>query len=621
MSGKEYLRSRLVLPIILIPGALVSAAILSWIAYRFMFTLFQPYDDEGYLLISLAGYQEAPLYDDVYTQYGPFYYVLFGAVTGLFGLEATHDVGRLVTIVVWTTISIGIGATVWAMTRSLLSSLGGTILSFALMSTVANEPLHPGSFGMALLVAILLLGMLVDRQPRAGLFAVGALCGALAMVKVNIGAFAVAAVVATLLASAEVVSQAPLRRIAVLAPVAAAPLLLMAGDLDQPWVRTYAIVIILAIAGVVGASWRRPSSRPLGFAELAWYLAGLGTGVGISWLVPLLRGTSIAGVARGSLLAPLGQAEAFILPMEFPPWAVPLAVTGAIGGISISMLTRHTEPRRTSMVPLALLRLFAGLAIWIAIAGGFGIGSQYFIVGAALAWAAILPSSGQARFPFARQLLPLLALVEALHAYPVAGSQVSWSALLFVPLGGVCIGEASHVLAGAGRWSWMRKVIAAAPVAAFILWFATFNLAPQVRHRASLYERWPSLGLPGAGRVHLPGEQVALYRSVTSALRQRCSTFVSIPGMNSFHIFASLKPLTYLNATAWMQLFDDQTQRRVVSALRRARGACVLRNEGIIAFWNQARPMPRGPLTSYIRQTYRPAWELGGYEILTRRRP
>jgi hypothetical protein len=273
------------------------------------------------------------------------------------------------------------------------------------------------------------------------------------------------------------------------------------------------------------------------------------------------------------------------------------------------------------MVSLALLRLFAGLATWIAIAGGLGIGSQYFIVGAALAWAAILPSSEQAPFPFARQLLPLLALVEALHAYPVAGSQVSWSALLFVPLGAVCVGEASHVLAGAGRWSLMRRTLAAVPVAAFIVWFATVNLAPQIRYRASVYERWPSLGLPGARRVHLPAEQVALYRSVTSALRRRCSTFVSIPGLNSFHLFAGLKPLTYLNATAWTQLFDHQTQLRVVAALGRAPGACVLRNEGVIAFWNQGRPMPRGPLTSYIRQTYRPAWELGGYEILTRRRP
>jgi hypothetical protein len=91
--------------------------------------------------------------------------------------------------------------------------------------------------------------------------------------------------------------------------------------------------------------------------------------------------------------------------------------------------------------------------------------------------------------------------------------------------------------------------------------------------------------------------------------------------MNSFYIFARLQPLTYLNATAWMQLFDDQTQHRVVSALRQNPDACVLRNDGIIAFWNQGRPLPNGPLTSYISETYRPVRELGGYEILTRRRP
>ena len=46
--------------------------VLAWIGHRLVFAQFQGYDDEGYLLITVQQFlQGSPLYDDVYTQYGP----------------------------------------------------------------------------------------------------------------------------------------------------------------------------------------------------------------------------------------------------------------------------------------------------------------------------------------------------------------------------------------------------------------------------------------------------------------------------------------------------------------------------------------------------------------------
>src|SRR5450755_2984681 len=65
-------------------------------AYWAMFSQFAPYDDEGVFDFSLklfvAGH---PLYNSVFSEYGPFYYELFGGLFALTGHSVTTDAGRL----------------------------------------------------------------------------------------------------------------------------------------------------------------------------------------------------------------------------------------------------------------------------------------------------------------------------------------------------------------------------------------------------------------------------------------------------------------------------------------------------------------------------------------------
>src|ERR1700756_267587 len=89
------------------------------IARYHSFMGFAKYDDEGYLLISLKSFlNHGALYDDVFTQYGPFYYEFWGGVFSIFGIPVNHHGGRTMIMVVWVLSSLLIGLSTWRMTGS-----------------------------------------------------------------------------------------------------------------------------------------------------------------------------------------------------------------------------------------------------------------------------------------------------------------------------------------------------------------------------------------------------------------------------------------------------------------------------------------------------------------------
>src|SRR5262245_40424838 len=84
-----------------------TTVIVAQTAYFQVFSFFAVYDDEGYLLISLKLFRQGlPLYDTVYSQYGPFYYGFMDVVLSAGRLDVTHDTGRLITVAIWATTSL-----------------------------------------------------------------------------------------------------------------------------------------------------------------------------------------------------------------------------------------------------------------------------------------------------------------------------------------------------------------------------------------------------------------------------------------------------------------------------------------------------------------------------------
>src|SRR5688572_12189790 len=67
-----------------------------------MFSLFQFYDDEGFLMVSVKSFIDgATLYDETPTLYGPFYYLVAKLLYFLAAVPVSHDATRLATIAFW----------------------------------------------------------------------------------------------------------------------------------------------------------------------------------------------------------------------------------------------------------------------------------------------------------------------------------------------------------------------------------------------------------------------------------------------------------------------------------------------------------------------------------------
>src|SRR5207244_1807642 len=99
-----------------------------------------------------------------------------------------------------------------------------------------------------------------------------------------------------------------------------------------------------------------------------------------------------------------------------------------------------------------------------------------------LAWVAAVPPAGvveSAHLRRARVFLPLLAVLEVLQAYPVAGTQIGAAAVLFTPVGALCLADGVRSLRAdaltrtpAAEWSRRVAVLTTALAIALVAKFA-----------------------------------------------------------------------------------------------------------------------------------------------------
>jgi hypothetical protein len=256
------------------------------------------------------------------------------------------------------------------------------------------------------------------------------------------------------------------------------------------------------------------------------------------------------------------------------------------------------------------------------------VSSNYTLgLGLALAFLAAVPRPDEpatSRARFARAFLPALAVLQALQAYPVAGSQAAWAVLLLVPTAAVMLADG---WADLRRWidlrspQWLPTLRLAGFVVAVVLVarIAVPAWATAAEKAWPSYRDGVSLGLPGATWLHVRADQAETYRWVTDQLRRNCSIFVSLPGLNSFYIWTQEPPPTGLNTTTWMFLLSAHAQERVVASIDGITRLCALYNPGIVDYWRQSRPVPERPLYTYIQQRLTPLSARGGYAVMVRK--
>lgn len=624
---------------IVVSVAIVAVAgYFTWLAYDALFSNRNGQDDDGYILLSLKEFFAGQhLYDELQSQYGPGLFTFVGGVMEILGVPFTSDGARFVNLALWIASTALIGWSLLRLTRSALVTAGGTILGFWILAVDANEPLHPGS-----LLAFLLLGILAAaafgfvRWPRGTMALIGALIGVMLSIKINIGGLALISVVAAAALMIALPPRLRFARVLVLAGFVLVPLVLLSSRFDDVYTVRYASIVATgALALVLVSLPVSPQARP-DLRDIGALAAGLLGAIAVACIYPILRGTSLSGLIDGWLVEPASMSQHAYAPWLLGESAPVWAVMGLIGAGAVVALrpTARAWPARWSNLWFGLARIAVGITIWICLSTEFLGLPRVVTAGVAVAapfcWIVAISPPGDRLPRFVRLLLPALAVLQSLHAFPVAGSQTGWSNFLFVLIGGMCLADGSlHIRAAAATWRsspiWQGawQTVALVPAAAFALWFAQGPLNDFRNEVRLKYESGESLALAGTTRLHLPADQVAQLGGVVDGIESNCDSFITLPGLNSFYLYTGQEPPVVLNGP-WPFFFTAEQQREIVSDLRDDRRLCVVRSPFVLAFWTgfaakEYDGIPQRPLIRFIDNRFKTVADYGGILLDVRR--
>jgi hypothetical protein len=603
-------------------------------AYFALFTQFAPYDDEGTLLVTLKAFAHGDtLYSDVYTPYGPFYYELFGGLLALSGVEVTTDLSRSAVLVLWVGTSLLFGLAAQRLSGRLMLGVAGMAAAFGSLYALANEPMHPQVLCVLLFGAFALLAVSgpTKRAAWAGA-AAGALLAALTLTKLNLGVFAVAAVVLAAVLTFEPLQRRRLLRWPAIAAFLALPVILTAGDLSIGWVRNLMALEVSAMTAIVIAAWLSRPRPGEDDRDAGRWLLGAAVGFAVAFVAILvaivLNGSSLADVYDGMVTEAMRVRDVNLTEFPQPGAAVDWALA-AVAAAALCVRLRSTGSGEPSIWP-GLLRAAAGLTIWFTVARiapfalnpSAGNPDSLPIV---LAWVAAIPPAAAVESPykrFLRVLLPALAVAETLQVYPVAGSQMSVAAVTFVPVGALCLADA---LTSLRAWSEARGtralerlgIVTGIVSVALAAQFALDAIARPAANGAVIYRDQKALPFAGAGRLRLAPEEAETYARLVDLLhRYRCTDFIGYPNIDSLYLWSGIDAPPPQAPGAWVNALDSERQQRIVNELRASPRACAIRSDARAQNWLRGAPPPDRPLARYVLDDFRPVEQVGEFQFL-----
>lgn len=533
-----------------------------------LFTTFRFWDDEGYVLISLRNFASGgSLYSDVYSQYGPFYNLLFGFGHRFLQMPLDAGAARCWVGFVWVAVALSSFAITVRLTRSTLWGLAGGLALFCLLRPLTNEPMHPVGL-IALLLAVgtawAAADIANDREVRALVIASGT--GVLlAFIKINVGAFYLVGVGVFAALSCASPRWCTWAGGTLAASSALAGCVLMRPLLHEPWVKTFALLYAVAAATTlitltIDIAPALRSRRP--FLAIGLTVAGASALVLGS---ALLVGIAPPQLLEGIVLGPLRHPTAFSFPFRWSGLTLPILVCNAAAFLAWLVLRRSRPVVADRIVAIARLVVFAGF--FGSFFHAFAVSVEGFLLSFATGFSWALTASlngeppGQKR---ARQFLAVPALLQILHAYPVAGSQLGVGTMLLA---------LALVLPLADTVRWLRTTWPARPAFAFaataapaalglVLWgFASATGAASAR-----YFRSPAETFTGAG-LHLSPWQTSTIATLTANARYHGDLLFSLPGMFSFNLWTGLPSPTLANVTQWWALLSDSRQAEIATRL------------------------------------------------------
>ncbi len=563
-----------------------------------VFTGRPSFDDEGYVLVSLRGWMSGhALYDDVFTQYGPGFFVLIGGPLRLLGITTISiEAARVITAVLTLITGASLGFVAARISGSRYAGLFAGI-AVSLCSAVGYEaPLHPTHVVQAVMGCTVAAVVLLEERwdSRVAGIAVGVGTALCLLVKVNAGGILLVAVAVGMGLTSR--SRAPSMRL--LVPVGVLAVVAVIGARSDYPSMFLVLLIAAGLVVVFGASGTGPvgALRP----TVATVAAGV-TGIAIV-VVALATGTSASMLFRGTVVDATRLADAFTLSFEGGRYTlIPLLVIAAAAWF----VKRDTSRATTGGVLIALGACAAGVAYNQRFMGGTAHGMNTLVLGAAVSW--IIVRDAERRLTSSRLVIAALALLLPLIAYPVAGGQRQAASILFPVIGAIAVVDGGRRLVDAGVIQFERLV----PV----LFSAAALLVGSVVIIRAQKSRADSVPIPFAGNLARTTERDAKDIVGVVAALEQCGTFYSLPGLNSFYLLANKQPPTWQNAGAWTNLFDADRQSVAVRDLERVSGLCVIRNRELESFWTSGGEQQPGPLRPFLESKTVPVATVGDYEI------
>jgi hypothetical protein len=271
----------------------------------------------------------------------------------------------------------------------------------------------------------------------------------------------------------------------------------------------------------------------------------------------------------------------------------------------------------------ALGRILAALAIWFS-----SVTADPIQLALPLIWVAAIPSSRDdrsARTRFTRVFIPALAVLQGLQAYPVAGTQLKFGSLLFLVCGAVCFADGWSDLEASGAREAVaglssRRTVMAAFAAILAAGLVLGYVVRPMKTWSNTYSANPRLPIAGASDLHLPAQQVATFAHITTLLRARCHSLLTLPGLLSFNLWSGLPAPSGLTAQPFWHLLSTEQQRTALASAKAAPGLCLVRNDHVAAKWGNGSPPPQVPLVVFMERDFAPIARYDGYVVAVRRR-
>lgn len=598
------------------------AGVLAWAGHTLLFHCFMLYDDEGYVLVSLKNFSlHGSLYDQVYSQYGPAFFLIYDALHRLLGFAWTNTAGRWITLVNWMGTVVFCGLLVrrargsWPLVACVL------VGTFSFLQDMKREPMHPGSTITLIVAVTAWLGWETLRAGRIDAFAAvtGVMGALLALMKINVGVFLILAAVFWLVLALP--SKRRFRRDEALVMVGCLlPLALMRTRIHEDWTQIFATVAALSVTSAVLAA--APTVPLLPTTVRAWrWFAGTGLAVaGLTACAMLPRGTNLPALWQGVVVGPLKHPGAYAFG---PPW-LPGTVGLAAATLGLLLFARSRPMDGRLPLIIAWLKIAAAAAYVYCLVRYMDTrqGIQGLSYGVPLAglFAWPLAPDDPARRPAdqARAWLALLLVFQCLHAYPVAGSQLSWGTFLWVPLMALGFEDALHSvsktlapnIAGA-----MRAVSLA--VLSLLPAHEILNLS--VTSLALLtHDGFEPVAEPGAERISMPASYSSAMRILAENARVHGDVLFSLPGMYSFNLWTDVPTPTLANATHWFSLLDDAQQQAIIQRLEAASHPAVIVQHTVLEDVVRSGVQPRGPLIDYLFASFHRAFAIDSYSFWVR---